>query len=181
MRVISGSAKGRKLYFSQVTRPLSQKAKAGLFSTITSRMDLSDISVLDLFAGSGSLGIESLSRGAKSADFVELSKNAYKQILKNIYNTSFQDKSQVFNTSAERFIHLEKFNKYDLIFVFPPYDQTNIRTVRNAAELLNKNGMLILEHHKKFKPAQRIKGLSYLFTKTYSITSLSFYIKSNEE
>ena len=180
MKVISGNAKGRNLLFATVTKPLSQKAKSALFSILESRATLKNANVLDLYAGSGSLGIEALSRGAAHADFVEISKAACGKISKNLFNTSLQDKGSVICMSAERFVNQQDEYKYDIIFIFPPYDLTNMRTVKNCAELLNSEGLLILEHHRKFGSFERAAGLDYQFTRTYGITSLSFYTLKKE-
>ncbi len=146
MRIISGSARGTKLFTLEGldTRPTLDRVKEPLFSIIGLKIQDSD--VLDLFSGSGALGIEALSRGAKNVVLCDNSKKAIQVIENNLKKTRLQ--AEIIN---DDFIKcLEKMNgrQFDLIFLDPPYE-TNyiIRAVNKILEcnLLRKNGLIIAE------------------------------------
>lgn len=150
MRVIAGKARGTKLISSEglETRPTSDRIKESLFNIITP--DLYDCCFLDLFSGSGGIGIEALSRGAKKAIFVDSSKNAFKCIQENIEKTRFQSLATVFNTTSQ--VALDEFKrkhrKFDIIFMDPPYNKDLINDTINLIitnELLTPNGYMIIE------------------------------------
>ena len=119
MRVITGSARGRRLKELEglETRPTTGKVKESLFSII--QFDIEGRRVLDLFAGTGQLGIEALSRGAESAVFVERRKDALQAIRENLEACGFSDRARVVNGDAMSY--LKSGEKFDLIFLDPPY------------------------------------------------------------
>ena len=120
MRVISGTARGRKLKEPSGfnIRPTSGMVKESVFNII--QFDIEGRKVLDLFAGTGQLGIEALSRGARSVVFVDLKTDAVKLIKENLNLCGFSDLAKVCARDALRF--LESDEKFDLIFIDPPYD-----------------------------------------------------------
>lgn len=149
MRVISGSARGTNLYSLEgdTTRPTLDRVKESLFNIIQNK--LQEAVVLDLFAGSGALGIEALSRGAKRAVFCDQSRKAIQIIKQNIEKTHLQEKAEVVNEDYIKFLsHQDKKEKFDIILIDPPYAK-NIAT--HAIEeiikldLLADNGIIILE------------------------------------
>jgi len=146
LRVISGSAKGRKLKEPKGfdIRPTSDMVKESVFNII--QFDVEGRRVLDLFAGTGQLGIEALSRGAKSVVFTDSSPAAARLIKENLKLCAFSGQASVYVRDAFR--HLEGKEKYDLIFLDPPYD-TNIgdKTLSRIIEFdkLNTNGIIICE------------------------------------
>jgi len=146
MRVVSGSARGRKLKepAGDGIRPTTDKVKESIFNII--QFDIEGRRVLDLFAGTGQLGIEALSRGAGNTLFVDSSTEAVKLIRENIKVCGFMDKSSVYACDALRY--LENDEKYDLIFIDPPYDsKLAAKALSKIVEFdkLNKNGIIILE------------------------------------
>ena len=159
MRVISGIAKGKKLVSSndKKIRPTSDKVKMAIYNIIEHgniSFSLYNKNVLDLFSGSGSLGIEALSRGSAHCLFVDISKISQQICRTNLENCNLLNKSNnlVFNISNSKKFESEK--KFDLIFADPPYNKNYISTVfafilKN--ELLNKNGLLVVEEDKKSK------------------------------
>ena len=119
MRVITGSARGRRLKEIQglETRPTTDRVKEGMFSIL--QFDLEGRRVLDLFAGTGQLGIEALSRGADSAVFVEQRKDALQAVRENLETCGLSDRARV--VSGDAMSYLKSGEKFDLIFLDPPY------------------------------------------------------------
>lgn len=124
MRIITGKARGARLKTleGEATRPTSERCKEALFSML--QFDIEGRDVLDLFAGSGQLGLEALSRGAKSATMVDKSKQATRIIDENIVKTRLLDGSSVICSDASDFIRTVRGRrKYDVVFIDPPYAQ----------------------------------------------------------
>ena len=121
MRIITGKAKGIILKTPQgdATRPTAERVKEAVFSML--QFDIEDRSVLDLFAGSGQMGLEALSRGAASAAFVDKSKDAIKLIKENIEKTRLADKATVFQADYLEFIRRNVGKAFDIIIIDPPY------------------------------------------------------------
>ena len=119
MRVITGSARGRRLKEIEglETRPTTDRVKEALFSVI--QFDIEGRRVLDLFAGTGQLGIEALSRGAESAVFVEQRKDAVQAVRENLVVCGLSDRARV--VSGDAMSYLKSGEKFDLIFLDPPY------------------------------------------------------------
>ena len=148
MRVVSGKARGVKLLAvpGDTTRPILDRVKTALFDTI--RPQIQDAKILDLFAGSGSVGIEALSQGAKHCTFLDLAPNAITSINKNLENTKLASQAMVRKVDA--FAFLKRSQEYfDLIFVAPPqYKQIWIEALRLIAErpeLVSENGSIIVQ------------------------------------
>lgn len=122
MRIISGKARGCKLFSldGDNTRPTTDRVKESMFSMI--QFNIFDSTVLDLFAGSGALGLEALSRGAAFCDFVEQQKDAADIVAQNIKKSRLDENARLHNMSAEQF--LKSCNKkYDVVFLDPPYNK----------------------------------------------------------
>lgn len=122
MRVISGSARGRRLISPEGfdVRPTTDKVKESVFNII--QFELENACVLDLFAGSGQLGIEALSRGAACAVFVDASKKSLDTVKKNIETTGFQSRSKIVCSDAFAFLS-SCSGKFDIVFLDPPYEK----------------------------------------------------------
>lgn len=148
MRIISGNARGTKLYTLEGnnTRPTLDRVKEALFNKIN--FQLEEAIVLDLFAGSGALGLEALSRGAKIAYFGENSHQAAKVIEKNIYKTKMQDKAKLIIKDYKKILEEVKQIKFDIIFLDPPYETNyDIEAIELVLKdnLLKDNGFIVLE------------------------------------
>lgn len=150
MKIISGTLKGRiiKGYNIEGTRPTMDRVKMSIFGSIQNYIPNSI--VLDLFAGSGNLGLEAISNGSKLCYFVDNNKLCIKSIKDNIKQFNIEDKSQTllldYNKALKKF--KENNIKFDIIFIDPPYHYKNINDiVKTITEynILNKNGLLILE------------------------------------
>ena len=132
MRVITGTAKGRVLetLSGDDVRPTTAKIKESVFSMI--QFQIQGRNFLDLFAGSGQMGIEALSRGAASATFVETRRQAVATVKKNLQTTNLSENAQVFNMDCISFLSMKK-GEYDIAFLDPPY-KTGL--LQKAMELL---------------------------------------------
>ena len=149
MRVIAGSAK--KLQLKTVegmdTRPTTDRIKETLFNMISAY--IADSNFLDLFSGSGAIGIEALSRGATCAVFVEQSKKAMECIKENLKYTKLDDKAEVYETDVLNALsRLEGRKRFDYIFMDPPYNQLHEKRVLeylSHSTLLSDDGIIIVE------------------------------------
>lgn len=175
-RIISGTAKNTQLEAPEEgTRPITDRAKSALFSIIFDWIEGSN--VLDLYAGSGSLGIEALSRGANSATFVDYDEESIQCIYRNLEKSKLKDKAIVILDSAENLIENEKIKKYDLIFLDPPYPETKMDQVTLAEKVLADPGIIILKHSPDFKVEETIGNLKLVDSRTYGENVISFYQK----
>lgn len=122
MRIISGTARGTKLYTLEgmTTRPTLDRVKESIFNIIQN--EIIDANFLDLFSGSGAIGLEAASRGAKKVSLCDKSKEAINIINKNIQKTHLEDKTYVYNMDYKECLNQIKNEKYDLIFLDPPYN-----------------------------------------------------------
>ncbi len=147
MRVISGSARGLKLLSLDGldTRPTLDRVKEALFSMLTVYINQS--TVLDLFAGSGALGIEALSRGSKEAVFVDMNSSAMDIVKKNVASARFTEKASFYQQNALDYLtHSNKV--FDLIFLDPPYKGELYEKCLNLIyknSLIDKDGIIVLE------------------------------------
>ena len=179
MRVISGTLKGRNILGFNIdgTRPTMDRVKESLFSTIQDY--LKDSIVLDLFAGSGNLGIEAISNGAKHAYFIDNNKEAIKILNNNITNLNIKNNTTVILSDWKKYLNNCANNnlKFDLIFVDPPYEYDVYEKILNKVSelnLLNDNGLIILEHaNLKFR--DKYNNLVLYKEKKYGNKSVNIY------
>ena len=177
MRIIAGKYKDQKIQTidKSTTRPIMSKMKESIFSSL--QFELYDAEVLDLFAGSGSLGLESLSRGATSCVFVETSKEAIKIINKNLSN--IDENAIIVNSDVFEWI-IRSEDKYDLIFVDPPFDfdteQINF-LINSTYKNLRDTGKIILHRHSSSSTTNIVKKLELDKEKSFGQSVLSIYKK----
>ncbi len=146
MRVITGSARGMSLKTleGETTRPTSEKVKEAVFSAL--QFEIEGRRILDLFAGSGQLGIEALSRGAESAVFVDSDKNAVKIIKENIEKTKFSEKSDVYQGDSVAFLSMTG-KIFDIAFIDPPYATGLLQKAMNKLDdRIAEGGAVVCEH-----------------------------------
>ena len=159
MRIIAGQFKGRKIIFPEGknTRPLRDFVKESIFNIIENssklRFQIKDSIILDLFSGSGSFGLECISRGAQNVIFFENYPGTLKILEKNIRLLNVSKKCEIFNQNSFNFFESKKIlnKKFDLIFIDPPYREKNINLlIENILEkkILNKKGLMIIHRHK---------------------------------
>lgn len=184
MRIISGKWKGRRLKAppGMNTRPTSDKVKEAMFHRIGPYFD-GGVG-LDLYAGSGSLGIEALSRGFSSFVFVDNNRRACQTIHSNLKMLNMLSHSVVLQMEAKRalFWFGSKRQSFDLICMDPPYDDPNFnieRMLRKIGddELLNEDGLIYWEHRSTLKVPLHVSSLFHEKTYEYGDTSVSLYRK----
>jgi len=146
LRITGGDLKGRKIYVPSFIRPTQNKVKKAIFDILGNQVI--DSVFLDLFAGSGNVGIEALSRGARFCIFVEKNKRCISIIRKNIFELKLQEKTEIIRQDSEKFVPKQN-NKFDIIFADPPYNYVLKRKfIENVIKILNK-GIFILEVTKR--------------------------------
>ena len=148
MRIISGKAKGTKLYTLEGTntRPTLDRVKESIFNIIQN--DIEDAEILDLFAGSGAIGLEFLSRGARNAVLCDKSKDVTEIIKRNVQKTHMEEKTQILNLDFETCLDKVKNRQFDIIYIDPPYVTKYIlKSIEKiiAQGNLKKEGIMILE------------------------------------
>jgi len=148
--------------------------------------ELADSHILDLFAGSGSFGIEALSRGAQAVTFVEQNRKTVAVLKDNLESVSLQEKAHVFNLPAERALpKLRGMNqKFEICFLDPPYDagilETSFHTLIGA-QLMAESGCVICEHHSRSTPPTPPAGWNLQQTRSYGDVAISFYQRQTDE
>ncbi len=189
MRVVAGSAKGRHLKSpkSPDTRPIMDRVKTALFDILGG--DVAESRFLDLFAGTGSVGIEALSRGATTATFVEVSAEALKLVRENLAITGFTARAETVRADAFRFLESAHAagRRFEMIYVAPPqYQRFAARALErlDAAPLTDAGGLIIAQLH----PAERadldtltLQRLRKYDERRYGSTLLAFYEQSEDE
>ena len=149
MRIITGKAKGKKLFTLEgdATRPTSERIKGAIFSAI--QFDIEGRRVLDIFAGSGQMGLEALSRGAVSATFIDSSREAMEIVKKNANATSLADVSKFIVSDGANYLRKSAGrDRYDLVFIDPPYAMNLCKKTVEALlryEALSDGAIVVLE------------------------------------
>src|SRR6266704_823366 len=197
MRVVTGEAKGRKLKGPKApgTRPIIGRVKQALFNILSYRVE--DARFLDLFAGSGSVGIEALSRGAASATFIEMNYSALKLVRENLKITGLQDRAEVLHADAFKFLQTYSAEKqslagsqkreYDIIYVAPPqYQGMAARALQllDNSKLLPDTGLVIIQIHPRERSVAAAVPLTRLALsdeRRYGSTLLMFYEVKREQ
>lgn len=176
MRVISGTAKGHRLYTpkSNRIRPAADKVKGAIFNILG---NCEGAFVLDLFAGTGNVGLEALSRGAAGAIFVDSLQESMIILRKNIQVCRFQEKSKIFKGRLPKILNkVKKYREhFDLIFVDPPYDKNLIVPTLQAIhnnKLIDAQSMVIVEHSPRESP--ECDAFKVIDQRQYGQTFVSF-------
>jgi 16S rRNA (guanine966-N2)-methyltransferase len=186
MRVVTGEARGRRLKSPKTpgTRPIIARVKTALFDILSTEVE--GARFLDLFAGTGSVGIEALSRGAASATFIEMNYGVLKVLRENLRITALADRAEVLHSDAFKFLQAPPPDgpdkrQYDIIYVAPPqYHELAARALAllDGSPLLADDGLVIVQIHPKERagviatPCQR---LSLSDERRYGSTLLLFY------
>lgn len=186
MRIVAGKFRGRRLVAprGQKTRPTADRVREALFSIL---FDVTDHVVVDLYAGTGAVGIEALSRGAKRVVFVETAKDALAAIARNLDALDLEDdEAEVLPIRVDRALDklAERGTKIDLLFADPPYadaDRALPAILEKARTILSEAGTIVLEHATSSAPPAAPNGLILERTKRYGETSLAFYARPRHD
>ena len=194
MRVVSGQAKGRRLKSPRKagTRPILDRVKTALFDILSTRVE--DTRFLDLFAGTGGVGIEALSRGAASATFIEMNAGVLKLVRENLQITSLAERAETLHTDAFKFLQARSGEKkrtdgipYDIVYVAPPqYKGMAARALKSldSSPLVADTGLVIVQIHPKERAGVAAVALSRLALadeRRYGSTLLLFYEVNREK
>jgi len=179
LRVSGGQYKGRTLRVApgSTTRPSSQLVRSALFSIISPQIE--NARVLDLFAGTGALGIEALSRGALKAHFVENNHKQFIALSKNLDNFSLENEAKAFPVSVEKALDT-LMESYDMVFLDPPYDYPGVDNLIAKilqSKILAENGTIILEHSRRVTAPKDLANVRLVKEKIYGDTQISIYEK----
>jgi len=180
MRVTGGTGRGQRLKVppGSRVRPTSDKVKQALFNILGERT--AGAVFLDLFAGSGGIGIEALSRGAERAVFVDDSRASLNSIKHNVEQFGFKDRAQVVTSRAAAYLGKAPA-QFDIVFLDPPYTEELGPLLDRiaSADILNPRGVVVAEHFKKQQSPERAGALVLYREARYGDTVLAFY-KSKE-
>ena len=182
MRVIAGSAKGSRLRApTSGTRPMTDRMKEAVYSALG---DVTDLRVLDLFAGSGALGLEGLSRGATHAIFVEKEREAILKLEQNIEATKLGDRAEVLWSDVMSTLEHGAAERVDLVFVDPPYNNTPA-SVLEVMEAIIMNGWLsddgrVVLHRPARERALEPLGLTREWSRDYGQSNVSVFCHEEE-
>lgn len=179
MRVISGKLRGQKLISPpnpKTTRPTTDRVKETLFQILKNKDALKDATVLDLFAGSGALGIESISRGALKSVLVDNNFQANRAILHNVNLLKLLSYTDVILKDYNQFLRTSKY-QFDVVFLDPPYTFENDELIKivqtlKANNQLIKNALIVIERDSKSKQFDSIEGFAEVYEKVLGSTKL---------
>jgi 16S rRNA (guanine966-N2)-methyltransferase len=180
MRVVSGVAKGRRLKAPSGgrIRPTADRVKETLFDIIGERV--LNARVLDLFAGTGSLGIEALSRGARFVLFVDAAREAVKLIGDNLVRTAMEERAETWRSDALAAVaRLKKEGRhFDIVLLDPPYGYDHIGGILRQlqqANLFSRRSLMVVEHHKRTEIPNRVDSMERIDQRRFGDTMISFY------
>lgn len=193
VRITGGKSKNFNIEIPRNTRPLTDRMKVRIFDLL--REDISNKKILDLYAGAGSFGLESLSRGAKEVTFVDASKQADLVLKKNVAHTGYLPQANIVKQKVEEFLpkSIEKGEIYDIVFLDPPYKLYNTKRVHrmqlviNLASKLLKGvkdplkkgfkGVVIVKHPRRYPiDILELEHIKRIETYEFGLNSISFFI-----
>jgi 16S rRNA (guanine966-N2)-methyltransferase len=178
MRIITGRFRGRVLpgTVGDGVRPATDKVRGAIFNILQNRLDLRGIDVLDLFAGTGSLGFEALSRGARNATFVDTDRSAVRVIRENAAALGCPDECEISQSDAAGYVS-RRIGIFGLIFADPPYAYERIGDLPGlvlASGMLAPGGYLVIEH-RKGSAFTALPAGNPVITRTFGSTEVSFF------
>ena len=178
MRIIAGKRKGLliKTIDGDSTRPTRDMVREALFSILTNK--IVDCKFLDLFAGSGAIGIEALSRGASESYFSDINPQCIRVIKENIAKAKFENESQVYNLDYKQVLKKLRGNKFDIIFIDPPYNKgmgVDAINLISDYDLLSDDGIVILETDTNEEVPEKIGDLEVYNNKRYGRNILNLF------
>lgn len=179
IRVISGKAKGKRLQMvpGEIARPIPDRVKESLFNIIGT--DIKEASFLDIFAGTGSVGIEALSRGAATVTFFEMNRLAIKTVRENIATVGFGEESTVMPGDAFRLLQSKAVHGFDYVYIAPPQYQRlwidALQTLEQHTDWMNPDAWVIVQIHPREYEELNLDVLEEFDQRKYGNTLLVFY------
>ncbi|MFZ2560275.1 MAG: 16S rRNA (guanine(966)-N(2))-methyltransferase RsmD [Candidatus Nanoperiomorbaceae bacterium] len=179
LRIISGKFGGRLIDATDnsATHPMGDRVRSALFSKIGSRMSMNGLRILDAFAGTGAIGIEALSRGAKSATFVERDHEAQTVLTKNVIQLGLEDQTTIIKSDVKRWLlhklPLLDVDKFDIIFCDPPYDKPQWDIIDGLIKTCTTNGLVVISY-RSGETLPNPKGVVVVDKSSYGEASLVF-------
>lgn len=183
MRVIAGSAKGRTLYSvpGDSTRPITDRVKSALFSILTSQDAIVGQRFLDLYGGTGAVGIEALSRGAAHVVFCERNRRAVETLLRNLEHTGVQARAEIVRGDALTYVQHYQGRGFDLIYVAPPQYQgaweKALQLIDRHPSVLAVAGQVVVQIHPKEEKDLPLLALQLTDRRQYGSTRLLFFCR----
>jgi 16S rRNA (guanine(966)-N(2))-methyltransferase RsmD len=193
VRITAGKAKNFLLDIPKTTRPMTDRMKVRVFDVL--REDIYDKRVLDLYAGTGSFGLEALSRGAKEATFVDASKNAERILQSNVTKTGFLPKSEIVKMKSLDYLNraVKEERTFDVVFLDPPYKLFNTKKTFKMREILvlalsllpgilnpktkQFKGAMIVKHPRRYPiETLNLEGIERICSYDFGLSTVSFYI-----
>lgn len=173
MRIIAGKMGGRQFDSPRghVTHPMSEKVRGALFNMLG---DISGLTVLDAYAGSGAISYEAVSRGASQVQAIELDKTAQNTIRENVQQLQMSDQISIYPGSCVRWTFRNRESLFDIVICDPPYDRVLIRDIQRLSNHVKPTGILVLSWPGHLKPDQ-LKGFEQIKIQTYGDAQLIFY------
>ena len=183
IRVISGRFGGRKLDAPSEgntrTKPMGERIRNAMFNSIG--VEIQEARVLDAFAGTGSVGIEALSRGAEFVTFVERDNVAGNILIKNIAALGLKGEAEIIRTTINNWLETSQHELYDVIFADPPYHDVQLSTVSKLFALLKPNGLMVLSHPGRGEVPNLIKlGIVVVDNRSYGNAYLTFFRRRSD-
>jgi len=178
IRIISGLFGGRKIKApdTAATHPMSERVRNAMFNIISDQVNGAD--VLDAFAGSGAVGLEAISRGAHHATFVERDRQAVNALTDNIEAFKLQDCVTLVHSPVEAWLGSCQ-QRFDIIFIDPPYDDTQFSTAFELVKLLKPNGLMVLSYPGRGEAPTGTNGVVVVDNRSYGTAALAFYQKKS--
>lgn len=174
IRIISGKFGGRKIQAPDTSRthPMSERIRNALFNSVGS--EIHDARVLDAFAGTGAVGLEALSRGASHVTFIEKDRVAQKVLTENIQTLGVENTTEIIRTSVASWLSMHQGEAFDVIFVDPPYHDTQFSTVERLFGVLKPGGLMVLSHPGRGEEPTKA-GVVVVDNRSYGNAFLTFY------
>lgn len=177
IRVIAGKFGGRKIeapdFSNSRTKPMGERIRNAMFNRIGGEIE--GARVLDAFAGTGSVGLEALSRGAATVTFVERDKIAQKILSKNVSLLGVEDSAEIVRTTVSNWLETSETEFYDIILADPPYHDLQLSTVSRLFGLLKPNGLMVLSHSGRGEGPNLENGIVVVDNRSYGNATLTSF------
>lgn len=177
IRVIAGKYGGRKIdapdFSNSRTKPMGERIRNAMFNRIGE--EIRGARVLDAFAGTGSVGLEALSRGASFVTFVERDKIAQKILQKNVLSLGAENESEIIRTTVNNWLETAEPEMYDIILADPPYHDLQLSTVSRLFRLLKPKGLMVLSHTGRGEGPNLENGIVVVDNRSYGNATLTSF------